>query len=48
MPNGLKNSKEEQKMAFSLDIPEEEEVKEEVTLEATPVDDEHSIVQTEE
>ena len=44
----LKFHSDKRKLREAQEIPVAEEVKEEVTLEATPVDDEHAIVQTEE
>ena len=46
--NALKFHSDKRKLREAQEIPVAEEVKEEVTLEATPVDDEHAIVQTEE
>ncbi|MBQ2107148.1 MAG: DUF308 domain-containing protein [Bacteroidales bacterium] len=46
--NALKFHSDKRKLREAQEIPMAEEVKEEVTLEATPVDDEHAIVQTEE
>lgn len=46
--NALKFHSDKRKLREAQEIPVAEEVKEDVTLEATPVDDEHSIVQTEE
>jgi len=46
--NALKFHSDKRKLREAQEIPVAEEVKEEVTLEATPVDDKHAIVQTEE
>jgi len=46
--NALKFHSDKRKLREAQEIPVAEEVKEEVTLEATPVDDEHSIVQNSE
>ena len=46
--NALKFHSDKRKLREAQEIPVAEEVKEDVTLEATPVDDEHAIVQTEE
>ena len=46
--NALKFHSDKRKLREAQEISVAEEVKEEVTLEATPVDDEHAIVQTEE
>ena len=46
--NALKFHSDKRKLREAQEIPMAEEVKEDVTLEATPVDDEHAIVQTEE
>ena len=46
--NALKFHSDKRKLREAQEIPVAEEVKEEVTLEATPMDDEHAIVQTEE
>lgn len=46
--NALKFHSDKRKLREAQEIPVAEEVKEDVTLEATPVDNEHSIVQTEE
>ena len=46
--NALKFHSDKRKLREAQEIPVAEEVKEEVTLEATPVDDAHAIVQTEE
>ena len=46
--NALKFHSDKRKLREAQEIPVAEEVKEEVTLEATSVDDEHAIVQTEE
>ena len=46
--NALKFHSDKRKLREAQEIPVAEEVKEDVTLEATPVDDEHAMVQTEE
>lgn len=46
--NALKFHSDKRKLREAQEIPVAEEVKEDVTLEATPVDDEHAIVQMEE
>lgn len=46
--NALKFHSDKRKLREAQEIPVAEEVKEDMTLEATPVDDEHAIVQTEE